>query len=328
MHQHLTDKNIALDLVRVTEAGALAAAHYFGRGDKEIADGAAVDAMRIAFQSLHIRGTVVIGEGEKDHAPMLYIGEKVGYGDGPEMDIAVDPVEGTAAVAFGRHNAISVVGIAAKGHLFNPRHSYYCKKLAVAKDAVNVIDIDAPVKDNLIKVAKAKGKTVSDLNVFVLDKPRHEKLVQDIRIAGARVNIHRDGDVAGALLAADPRSTIDLLIGTGGTPEAVITACALKGSGAQMLTKLDPQSEEERRKIIEDGYDIDLIRGIDDLVTTDQCYFAGTGISEGELLSGVKYQGEYAITTSMSCRGRTGTTRYIQAWHNRQKLSQMSTVRY
>lgn len=231
--QHLTDKNLALDLVRVTEAGALASARYFGRGDKEEADEVAVSAMRIAFQSVHIRGTVVIGEGEKDHAPMLYTGEKVGFGDGPELDIAVDPIEGTNAVAYGRPNAISVIGAVQKGGMFNPGHSYYCKKLVVGSEAASVIDIDAPTKDNMLKIAKAKGKAVSELNVFVLDKPRHTGLIQELRLLGARVHLYSDGDVAGALMAADPRHSMDVLIGIGGTPEAVITACALKGTGAR-----------------------------------------------------------------------------------------------
>lgn len=328
MQQHLADKNIALDLVRVTEAAALAAARYFGRGDKEAADEAAVEAMRIAFQGLHIRGNVVIGEGEKDHAPMLYNGEKVGFGDGPEMDVAVDPVDGTTAVAFGYNNSLAVVGLAQKGSMFNPGPSYYCKKLAVGKDAAGVIDLDAPIKDNLIKVAKAKGKPVSELKVFVLLKPRHEKLIRDIRMAGARVVTHRDGDIAGAILAADPRSSVDMLVGTGGTPEAVLSCCAIKGSGAQLLTRLDPQSEEERKAIIEAGIDIDAIRGVNDIITTDQCFFAATGITEGELLNGVRYQGDFGVTHSLTVRGRTGTIRYIQAWHDRKKLAKMSSIDY
>ena len=328
MQQHLADKNIALDLVRVTEAAALAAARYFGRGDKEAADEAAVEAMRIAFQGLHIRGNVVIGEGEKDHAPRLYNGEKVGFGDGPEMDVAVDPVDGTTAVAFGYNNSLAVVGLAQKGTMFNPGPSYYCKKLAVGKDAAGVIDLDAPIKDNLIKVAKAKGKPVSELKVFVLLKPRHEKLIRDIRMAGARVVTHRDGDIAGAILAADPRSSVDMLVGTGGTPEAVLSCCAIKGSGAQLLTRLDPQSEEERKAIIEAGIDIDAIRGVNDIITTDQCFFAATGITEGELLNGVRYQGDFGVTHSLTVRGRTGTIRYIQAWHDRKKLAKMSSIDY
>ncbi len=326
--QHLTDKNLALDLVRVTEAGALAAARYFGRGDKEEADGVAVSAMRIAFQSVHIRGTVIIGEGEKDHAPMLYNGEKVGFGDGPEVDIAVDPIEGTNAVAYGRLNAISVIGAAEKGGMFNPGHSFYCKKLVVGAEAANVIDIDAPARDNMVKIAKALGKPVSELDVFVLDKPRHTGLIQELRVTGARIHMHRDGDVAGALMAADPRCPMDVVIGIGGTPEAVITACALKGSGAQILCKLEPLSLAEQRAIEADGIDMKVVRGVDDLITTDRCYFSATGISDGEVLHGVSYKGDYAVTSSMTTRGRTNTMRYIQAWHNRKKLATMSSVRY
>lgn len=328
VEQHLTDRNLALELVRVTEAGALAAARLVGRGQKEEADGAAVNAMRIAFQSVHIRGTVIIGEGEKDHAPMLYNGEAVGFGDGPEIDIAVDPVEGTNAVAYGRPNGLAVIGCTPKGGMFNPGRSYYCKKLVVGKEAANVIDLDAPVADNLKKIAFALGKPVSELNIFVLDKPRHVGLINDIRIAGARIHLYSDGDVAGALMAADPRHQMDVLMGVGGTPEAVITACALKGTGAQMLTRLNPLSEEERKNIEADGISVDTIRSVDDLITSNESYFAASGITEGELLDGVAYRGEYAITSSMATRGRTGTTRYIQAWHNRKKLATMSSIRY
>lgn len=328
LNQHLSDKNLALDLVRVTEAAALAAARYHGRGDKEEADGAAVAAMRIAFQSVHIKGNVMIGEGEKDKAPMLYHGEQVGFGDGAEVDIAVDPIEGTNAVAYGRPNAIAVVGAVDRGHMFNPGHSFYCKKLVVGADAASVIDLDAPLRDNLANIAKAKGKSISDLNVFVLDKPRHQGLIQELRLAGARVYMQPDGDVAGALMAADPRHYLDVLVGVGGTPEAVITACALKGSGAQMLIKLNPLSDAERQSILDDGIDLNRIMSVDDLITTDKCYFAATGISSGELLHGVEYHGDYACTSSMTTRGRTGTIRYIQAWHDRKKLSSMSSITY
>lgn len=328
MYQHLTDKNLALDLVRVTEAGALAAARFYGKGDKEAADKAAVDAMRIAFQGIHVQGTVIIGEGEKDKAPMLYNGEAVGYGDGPEVDVAVDPVEGTSAVANGRMNALSVVGMAKKGGLFNPGRSFYCKKIAVCAAAAGVIDINAPVKVNLQAVAKALGKPVTEINAFVLDKPRHRKLISDIRLAGARVNLHNDGDVAGALMACDPDSPIDILIGTGGTPEAVITACALKGIGGQILVQYDPQSEEERNNLLADGVDLSRVLSIDDLVTTDQCFFAATGVTDGEVLAGVTYRGDLAITKSLSTRGRTGTMRYVEAHHNRRKLAKMSSIEY
>lgn len=328
MQSHLADKNIALDLVRVTEAAALASARYVGLGDKNLVDKAAVDAMREAFQSLHLRGTIVIGEGEKDEAPMLYTGEEVGFGDGPEFDIAVDPIDGTSCVAGGRPNGIAAVAIALKGHMFNPARSFYCEKMAVGPEAANVIDLEAPIKDNVEKVAKALGKKVGELKVFVLDKPRHEQLIKDIHAAGARVMVHSDGDIAGALMTIDPTSDIDMLVGIGGTPEAVVTACGMKGTGGQMLTRLRPKTEEERRNIIEDGIDLDAIRSIDDLITTDQCFFAATGVTPGAFLDGVHYRGNYTLTSSMSSRGRTGTIRYIQAWHDRRKLSQMGNIEY
>lgn len=325
--EHLTDKNIALDLVRVTEAAALASAKYAGRGNKEEADGAAVDAMRIAFHSLNIDGEVVIGEGEKDHAPMLYNGERVGNGNGPKVEIAVDPVEGTSLCAYGKSNSISVVGMVEAGHMFRPGRSYYCQKLAVGADAASVIDLDAPIKDNIIKVAKAKGKTISEIVVFVLNKPRHEQLIKDILATGARVQLHSDGDVAGSLLAVDPRSDVDLLVGIGGTPEVVISACAIKGTGGQILTRLAPKTEEERRNIIEDGIDLNAIRSVDDIITSEKCFFAATGITNGQLLKGVTYKNGFAVTSSLTTRGKTGTMRYIEAWHNIKKLSSMSSVK-
>lgn len=326
MSSHFSDKNIALDLVRVTEAGALAAAKFFGRGDKNGADGAAVDAMAQAFSAINIRGTVVIGEGEKDKAPMFYTGQNVGSNNGPEFDIAIDPVEGTNAVAYGRPNALAVVGITKRGCMFSSKSSYYCKKICVGAEAASVIDIDAPIDDNLQKVALALGKDIRDLNVFVLDKPRHARLISEIREAGARVHLHSDGDVAGSLMAVDPRCQIDMLVGTGGTPEAVVSACAIRGSGGQMLTKLDPQSEGEYNAILQEGIDVNLVRSIQELVSSDECYFAATGISEGEILRGVKYEGNYAVTSSLTTRGRTGTIRYIEAWHDRIKLQGMSNL--
>ena len=328
MQQHLADKNIALDLVRVTEAAALASARFTGLGDKELVDRAAVDAMRIAFQSLHIQGTIVIGEGEKDEAPMLYTGEKLGFGDGLEFDIAVDPIDGTSCVAGGRPNGIAAVGIALKGTMFNPGHSYYCEKMAVGAEAAGVIDLDAPIKDNIQKVAKALGKDVRELKVFVLDKPRHEQLIKDIHAAGARVMVHSDGDIAGALMAVDPIADIDMLVGIGGTPEAVVTACGIKGTGGQMLTRLAPKTEAEREAIIKDGVDLKAIRTVDDLITSDQCFFAATGVTPGELLDGVHYKGNYTLTSSICSRGRTGTRRYIHAWHDSAKLSKMSSIEY
>ena len=250
------EKNLALDIVRITEAAALSSARWLGRGNKEAGDGAAVDAMRNSFSTLHVDGIVVIGEGEKDHAPMLYNGEKVGMGDGPQLDVAVDPVEGTSLLAYGRPNAISTVAVAPRGSMFNPGPSYYMQKLVVAREARDVIDLDAPVDVNLHNVARALGKNVQDLVVFVLDKPRHKKLIEDIRSTGARIQLHTDGDVAGALMAVDPRSEVDVMMGTGGTPEGVLAACAIKGMGGQILARLDPQSYVEKEAINEAGIDI------------------------------------------------------------------------
>ena len=322
------EKNLALDIVRITEAAALASARWFGRGDKEAGDGAAVDAMRISFATLHIDGMVVIGEGEKDHAPMLYNGEKVGMGDGPSLDVAVDPVEGTNLLAYGRPNAISVVGVAPKGNMFNPGPSFYMQKLVVSREARDVIDLDAPVKDNLVNVAKAMGKSVQDLVVFVLDKPRHQRLIEEIRTAGARIQLQTDGDVAGSLMAVDPRSEVDLMMGTGGTPEGVLAACAIKGMGGQILARLDPQSYVEKEAINEAGIDLREVLTVNDLVRSDDCFFAATGISGGDFLRGVRYSARHAVTHSLVLRGKTGTLRYVESYHNMDRLSKISAVRY
>ena len=322
------EKNLALDIVRITEAAALASARWLGRGDKEAGDGAAVDAMRISFATLHINGMVVIGEGEKDHAPMLYNGEKVGMGDGPSLDVAVDPVEGTNLLAYGRPNAISVVGVAPKGNMFNPGPSFYMQKLVVSREARDVIDLDAPVKDNLVNVAKAMGKSVQDLVVFVLDKPRHQRLIEEIRTAGARIQLQTDGDVAGSLMAVDPRSEVDLMMGTGGTPEGVLAACAIKGMGGQILARLDPQSYVEKEAINEAGIDLREVLTVNDLVRSDDCFFAATGISGGDFLRGVRYSARHAVTHSLVLRGKTGTLRYVESYHNMDRLSKISAVRY
>ena len=322
------EKNLALDIVRITEAAALASARWLGRGDKEAGDGAAVDAMRISFATLHIDGMVVIGEGEKDHAPMLYNGEKVGMGDGPSLDVAVDPVEGTNLLAYGRPNAISVVGVAPKGNMFNPGPSFYMQKLVVSREARDVIDLDAPVKDNLVNVAKAMGKSVQDLVVFVLDKPRHQRLIEEIRTAGARIQLQTDGDVAGSLMAVDPRSEVDLMMGTGGTPEGVLAACAIKGMGGQILARLDPQSYVEKEAINEAGIDLREVLTVNDLVRSDDCFFAATGISGGDFLRGVRYSARHAVTQSLVLRGKTGTLRYVESYHNMDRLSKISAVRY
>lgn len=322
------ERNLALDIVRVTEAAALASARWLGRGDKEAGDGAAVDAMRIGFASLHINGVVVIGEGEKDHAPMLYNGERLGRGDGPALDVAVDPVEGTSLLAFGRPNAISVVGIAPEGSMFNPGPSYYMQKLVVASEARDVVDLDAPVAVNLNAIARAMGKDVRDLVVFVLDKPRHKNLIAQIRQAGARIQLHSDGDVAGSLMTVDPRSEVDVMLGTGGTPEGVISACAIKGMDGQMLARLDPQSPAEKAAIEAAGINLGQILTVNDLVRSDDCFFAATGISGGDFLRGVHYRGRHYITNSLIIRGKTGSIRYLESFHNVGKLAAISAVNY
>ena len=322
------ERNLALDIVRITEAAALASARWLGRGNKEAGDGAAVDAMRVSFGSLHIDGTVIIGEGEKDHAPMLYNGEKVGEGRGPRLDVAVDPVEGTNLLAYGRPNAISVVAVAPEGSMFNPGPSYYMQKLVVPAEARDVVDLDAPVRDNCTNVARALGKSVQDLVVFVLDKPRHQRLIEEIREVGARIQLHTDGDVAGALMAVDPRSEVDMMMGTGGTPEGVLAACAIKATGGQILARLDPQSYVEKEAITEAGIDLREVLTVNDLVRSDDCFFAATGISGGDFLHGVRYSARHTVTHSMVMRGKTGTIRYVESFHNMERLGKISAVRY
>ena len=328
VQKEIPTSNLALDLVRVTEAAALACGRWLGRGNKEAGDKAAVDAMRLSFNSLPISGTVIIGEGEKDQAPMLYNGEKVGSGIGAELDIAVDPVEGTNLLAYGRPNAICVVGACPAGAMYNPGPSFYMRKLVVPAAAQSVVDLDAPVEDNLKKIAKALGKDTDDLVVFVLDKPRHQKLIHSIRQAGARIELHRDGDVCGALMAVDPRSTVDVMMGTGGTPEGVLAACAIKGMGGQILARLDPQSYVEKEAVQNAGIDTRDILTVDSLVKTDEVFFAATGISGGTFLPGVRYTGNGAITSSMVIRAKTGSLRYMEAHHDFDRLMKISSVNY
>ena len=321
-------KNLALDLVRVTEAAALACARWLGKGDKIAADQAAVDAMRISFNTLEIQGRVMIGEGEKDDAPMLYTGEKLGLGEGPMVDIAVDPLEGTNLLAFGRPNAISVVGVAPSGAMFDPGPSYYMQKLVVPSQAKDVVDIEAPTGHNLKLIARALDKDVDDLVVFVLDKPRHKKLISDIREAGARIQLHTDGDVAGSLMAIDPRSEVDVMMGTGGTPEGVLSAIAIRIMGGEMFAKLDPQKQNEKNALTEYGMDVRRVMNVGDLVKSDDLFFAATGISGGTFLRGVKYHGHGAETSSLVMRGKTGSIRYVEAIHNWDSLMQFSAVDY
>lgn len=328
METQAPDKNLALDLVRITEAAALASARWLGKGDKDAGDNAAVQAMRMTFSAMRIEGTVVIGEGEKDNAPMLHAGEKLGTGSGPKVDVAVDPVEGTRLLAFGRPNAISTVAVAPAGSMYNPGGSFYMQKLVVPSEAKDAVHLDSPVKDNLKRIAKALDKDVDDLIVFVLDKPRHKKLIEEIRETGARIELHTDGDVAGALMACDPRSQVDVMMGTGGTPEAVLTACALKAYNGEMFCRMDPQSKKEEHAIIDAGKDLREIFTTKSLVRSDDTFFAATGISGGTFLKGVLYDKRGAYTHSMVLRGKTGSIRYIEAYHHWDKLMQFSSVKY
>jgi len=328
MSDQQAERNLALELGRVTEAAAMAAGRWQGRGNKEAVDQAAVDAMRVVLASIDMDGIVVIGEGEKDEAPMLYNGENLGKGSGPRVDVAVDPVEGTNLLAFGRPNAISVVGVAPAGTMYDPGPSFYMQKLAVPNEAKDAVDLDAPVKDNLVNIAKALDKDVDDLVVFVLDKPRHKRLITDIRDAGARIQLHTDGDVAGSLMAVDPGSEVDVMMGTGGTPEGVLSACAIRAVGGEMLARLDPQSEKETQALNDAGKDLREILTVGTLVRSDDLFFAATGISGGTFLSGVRYTGRGATTHSLVMRGKTGSIRYIEARHSFEKLMAFSAVKY
>ena len=321
-------RNLALELVRVTEAAALASGRFMGRGDKEGADGAAVNAMRIVLQTVDMNGVIVIGEGEKDNAPMLYNGENVGNGSGQDFDVAVDPIDGTRPLAFGRSNSLATVAIAPRGSMFDPGPFVYMNKLAVGPEAKGVIDIEKPITENLKAIAKAKHKDVEDLTTIVLDRPRHEKVIAEIRAAGARIRLIPDGDVAGALMTALPNSGVDVLIGIGGTPEGVIAACALRAMGGEIQGKLYARDEDELHRGREAGYDFDKILTIEDLVSSEDVFFTATGITDGELLKGVRYFGDSATTDSLVVRGMTGTVRQITATHQIDKLRQLSAVKY
>ncbi len=321
-------RNLALELVRVTEAAALAAGRFMGRGAKEVADKAAVDAMRLVLNSIEMDAVVVIGEGEKDEAPMLFNGERLGTGSPPEVDIAVDPIDGTRPLANGFVNSIATVAIAPRGAMFNPGPVFYMNKIAVGPEAKGVIDIEAPVKVNLERIAKAKDMHINDLTVVILDRPRHAELVKEVRACGARIRLIPDGDVAGALMTAWPDAGIDVLMGIGGTPEGVLAACALRGMDGEIQAKLFPRSEEEKHRAEEMGYDFDTILGMDDLVSSENVFFAATGITNGELLDGVKYYSHGARTDSLVIRGLTGTVREIVARHNFTKLNPISEVEY
>ena len=322
------DRNLAMELVRVTEAAALASGRWVGRGQKNEGDGAAVNAMRKMINSVEMDGVIVIGEGEKDEAPMLFNGEQVGTGHGAAVDIAVDPVDGTRLMAEGRPNAISVIAAADRGSMFNPQDAFYMNKIAVGPEAVGAIDITKSTAENIKSVAEAKGMRPADITVVVLDRPRHKQLVDDIRAAGAKVRFIMDGDVAGAIAAAQDTSSIDIAMGIGGTPEGVVTACALKCLGGEIQGMLAPQGDEEREKVLAAGHDLDRVLGINDLVTSDNCYFAATGVTNGDMLRGVTYRKSGATTRSLVMRSKSGTVRFIESQHQLTKLQDYSVVDY
>jgi fructose-1,6-bisphosphatase II len=322
------ERNMALELVRATEAAAMAAGRWMGRGDKNASDNAAVNGMRFMLNTIEMDGTIVIGEGEKDEAPMLFNGEVLGTGNPPRVDIAVDPIDGTRLLSLGRPNAISVVALSERDTMFDPRHIFYMNKIATGPGAEGVLDIDAPIDVNIEKLARARGKSVEDITVIVLDRPRHEQLISEIRQAGARIRLISDGDIAGALMTCKPDSGIDMLVGIGGSPEAVVTACALKCVGGFMQCKLWPRNSEEAAKCRELGMDLNAVLELNDLVSSDNVFFAATGITDGELLKGVRYEGNSIRTNSIVMRSRSGTIRYVDAIHSLKKLDQISGVDY
>jgi fructose-1,6-bisphosphatase II len=324
---HRPDRNLALELVRVTEAAAMGAGRWIGRGDKNAADQGAVDAMRAMLDTVAMDGVVVIGEGEKDAAPMLYNGEHVGAG-GPEVDVAVDPLEGTRLAAFGQPNAIAVIAASERGSMFFPGGAFYMEKIAAGADAIDAVDINATPTENVNAVAKAKGRRVTDIRVVVLERERHEQLIGELRQAGARVNLIRDGDVAPAIAAARPQTGVDLLYGIGGTPEGVISAAALKCVGGGIQGKLWPRNDEERQALIDTGYDLDRVLMTDDLVQSDNVFVSATGVTTGALLRGVRYVNDGAITDSIVMRSRSGTVRRIEARHQLSKLTHFTGREY
>jgi fructose-1,6-bisphosphatase II len=322
------DRNLALELVRVTEAAAMGAGRWIGRGDKNAADQAAVDGMRAMLDTVTMEGVVVIGEGEKDEAPMLFNGEEVGAGGGPQVDVAVDPLEGTRLTALGQPNAIAVIAVAERGTMFFPGAAVYMEKIAVGADALDAVDIDATPTENVNAVARAKGRRVTDIRVVVLERERHEQLIGELRQAGARVNLIRDGDVAPAIAAARPETGVDLLYGVGGTPEGVISAAALKAVGGGIQGKLWPRDDDERRALVEAGYDLDRVLTTDDLVAGDDVFVSATGVTTGALLRGIRYVRDGAITDSIALRSRSGTVRRIEARHQLSKLAHFTGREY
>jgi fructose-1,6-bisphosphatase II len=322
------DRNLALELVRVTESAAMAAGRWIGRGDKNAADQAAVDGMRLMLDTVEMAGIVVIGEGEKDEAPMLYNGEEIGSGSGPEVDVAVDPLEGTRLTANGQPNAIATIACSERGTMFFPGAAVYMDKIACGPQAADAIDIDASPTENVRAVADAKGVPATEVSVVVLDRDRHEELIQELREVGAKVLLITDGDVAPAIAAAQPGTGVDLLIGIGGTPEGVLSAAALKCVGGTLHGKLWPRNDDERKELVDAGYDLDRVLTTDDLVAGENVFFAATGVTTGALLRGVRYEKRGAVTDSIVMRSRSGTVRRIEARHAFEKLEHLSGGRY
>lgn len=321
-------RNLALELVRVTESAAMAASRWMGRGNKNGADGAAVAAMRKILETVPMDGIVVIGEGEKDAAPMLFNGERVGDGTAPHCDVAVDPIDGTSLTALGRGNALSVIAVSERGTMFNPGPCVYMEKMAVGPTAKGAIDIAASATDNLHAIAKVKGENVRDLTVVILDRDRHRELIAEVREAGARVRLISDGDVYGAIATAWPDAGVDVLFGIGGTPEGVIAAAALKCMGGELQGRLWPRTEDEREAAEKAGYQLDRVLTTDDLVEGDNCFFAATGVTDGELLRGVRFDSYEARTQSLVMRSLSGTVRLVDARHRLDKLQQYASVDY
>ncbi|MEV4171656.1 MULTISPECIES: class II fructose-bisphosphatase [unclassified Nonomuraea] len=326
--EHAPDRNLALELVRVTEAAAMAAARWVGRGDKNGADGAAVNAMRQLISTVSMNGVVVIGEGEKDHAPMLYNGEQVGDGSGPDCDVAVDPIDGTRLTALGMPDAVSVIAVSERGSMYDPSAVFYMEKLVTGPEAADAVDIEAPVAVNINAVARAKHCSPSDVTVVVLDRPRHERLVKEIRETGARIKFITDGDVAGAIMAARAGTGIDLMLGIGGTPEGIVAACALKCLGGVIQGRLWPRDDAERAKAVDAGHDLGQVLTTNDLVRSDDVFFAATGITQGELMQGVRFRAGSAMTQSLVMRGRSGTIRKIESEHQLWKLRAYSAINF
>jgi len=321
------DRNLALELVRVTEAAAMAAGRWVGRGDKNGADGAAVNAMRQLIHTVSMNGVVVIGEGEKDEAPMLFNGEHVGDGNGPDCDVAVDPIDGTRLAALGMGNALSVLAVSPRGSMFDPSAVFYMDKLATGREAADVVDIRLPVAENIARVAKAKRESPSDVTVVILDRPRHAQIVEDVRATGARIKFITDGDVAGAIMAAREGTGLDLMHGIGGTPEGIIAACAIKTLGGVIQGRLWPQDDDERQKALDAGHELDRVLDTDELVHGEDVFFVATGITDGEMLKGVRYGGAGTVrTASIVMRSRSGTIRVVESEHRLDKLRAYSSV--